>query len=160
MNSADPTPGPEGQDEDDARLADARTEAHLREPGRIGVVDDRHRPLEGRSSSAAPGVEVDPARVDVRRRLRHAVDDDRRDADADRGVVRYAAGLLDRARLTVRAIARTTSAGVDGAGVATRRRGADEDRPGLTSTMPTLIPLPPTSTPIATAGASGASALA
>src|SRR5258705_10348923 len=52
------------------------------------------------------------------------------------------------ARVTVRAIAVTIRAGVDGTGVTTLRRGATSS-PSATSTTPTLIPLPPTSTPIA-----------
>ena len=52
------------------------------------------------------------------------------------------------ARVTVRAIAVTIRGGVDGTGVTTRRRGATSS-PRATSTTPTLIPLPPTSTPIA-----------
>src|ERR1700704_2028387 len=63
------------------------------------------------------------------------------------------------ARVTVRAIARTTSDGVDGLGVRTRRRGATST-PFSTSTTPTLIPLPPTSTPIATVGAAAGASIA
>ena len=57
------------------------------------------------------------------------------------------------ARDTVRAIDVTILAGVDGVGVATRSRG-EISSPFATSTTPTLIPLPPTSTPIATVGPS------
>src|SRR6476469_977723 len=57
--------------------------------------------------------------------------------------------------MTVRMMIGTTTSGVDGCGVATRRRGPART-PRVTSTTATLIPLPPTSTPTASDRVSGA----
>ena len=51
-------------------------------------------------------------------------------------------------RRTSRVIEAITASGVDGFGVGTRRR-SERSRPASTSTTAALIPLPPTSMPIA-----------
>ena len=75
--------GPERQHDHDTALAVAGAEAHLGDPGRIGVVDQPGPSFEGLGEGCL-GLEADPLRIDVGGGLGHAVEDDRRKADPDR----------------------------------------------------------------------------
>ena len=94
--------------------------------------------------------EVDPRRVDVGGGLDLRRRSSRRAARRRPGV-RASAGPALTSRFTSRPIEAMTASGVDGVGVGTRRR-SDTSWPVSTSTTAALIPLPPTSTPIASLG--------
>jgi hypothetical protein len=93
LNNPEPTPVPRVRTKTTPRLAHAGPEAHLGEPRCVGVVEDDDRALE-RHLEGPTGVEIDPTRVDVGSRLRHAVDDDAGHTDPDRDTRRDAAGGL------------------------------------------------------------------
>ena len=65
--------------------ASPRSEADLRHPGRIGIVDDRNQP-SGRPREEVDGVDADPRLVDVRCGLDRPASHHRREGQADRAV--------------------------------------------------------------------------
>ena len=138
--------GPERQEDDHALPVLADAEAHLGDPRGIGVVDDDDRALE-HLGQPFDDREVDPGLVDVAGELEHAVDGHAGQPDADRRRRRRGRSDLT-SRLTSRAIEAMTASGVDGTGVGTRSR-SEIRRPVSTSTTAALIPLPPTSMPMA-----------
>ena len=105
--------GPEGQEDDDARLVLAHPEAHLGDPRRVGVVDDRDRRVRATlPSRSTTGKSTQPG-VDVGRGLDLALDRDAGQPDADRHASRRVAPAL-ASRFTSRPIEAMTASGVDG----------------------------------------------
>ena len=125
-------------------------EAHLGDAGGVGVVDDGDRTAErpcasrsttGKSTQAGSmlaAVLMTPPIVDARQ------------PDADRGR-RRRAGVRLGEPLDEPADRGDDRVGRRRVGVGTRRR-SDTERPASTSTTAALMPLPPTSTPIASLG--------
>ncbi len=75
--------GPEGQEDDHARLLPPDPKPHLGDPRRVGVVDDADRST-GRLAQPLDDREVDPARIDVGGRLERVVQGHPGQPDPDR----------------------------------------------------------------------------
>ena len=91
-----PDPGAQGDDHDTAGVALARTELHLGQPSRVGIVQDRHFAAE-RVTEECSRIHADPGRIDVRGGLDHAGANHGRHRDADRsGAFKLAHHLGDR----------------------------------------------------------------
>mgnify|MGYP003694494369 CR=1 FL=1 len=151
VEQARPDAGAERQHEDDAafspsppRTASRRGPPHRRR-SRTSVGRLTRRSIAARASKSIQPASMFAAVFVTPSMTTHGTPTP---TGASAGISTDAAAAPRIARRTVRTIAGTTSAGVDGTGVATRSRGASSS-PRATSTTPTLIPLPPTSTPIA-----------
>ena len=144
---AGPDARAEGQEDDRARLLATDAEAHLGDPGGVGVVDDDDR-APGRLAQPLDDREADPRLVDVAGGLERVPSHGHAgQPDADRRGRPEPARLRQPLRRAGRS-RRSTASGVDGFGVATRSR-SPRNRPASTSTTAALIPLPPTSMPMA-----------
>ncbi len=78
--------GPQRQEDHGPGPARPHAEAHLRDAGRVGVIDDLDPPLDRLRQLVGDRI-VDPAGVDVRGGLERSLDGDTRQPDADRRLV-------------------------------------------------------------------------
>jgi hypothetical protein len=127
----------ERQHEHHAVDALRRAPAHLGKPGGIGVVHHGHVDTACLGEQAV-GVDAQPAVVDVRCGVHHAVPHDPGEADADR--------TRPPCRRTSSAATSAIASGVAGLGVGMRIR-SDTSSPVSRSTIAAFMPEPPMSMP-------------